>query len=58
MFRRPRFAKVIDAQLDLFVRDYPDVIDEASDRLEAYNRAGRVEASSNAAACRTSSAIS
>jgi hypothetical protein len=44
MFRRPRFAKVIDAQLDLFVRDYPEVIDEAKDRLDAYNRAGRDEA--------------
>jgi hypothetical protein len=44
MFRRPRFAKVIDAQLDLFVRDHPDVIDEAKDRLDAYTRAGRDEA--------------
>src|SRR5258705_10809436 len=44
MFRRPRFAKVIDAQLDLFVRDYPDVIDEAKDRLDAYNAADRDEA--------------
>jgi hypothetical protein len=44
MFRRARFAKVIDAQLDLFVRDHPDVIDEAKDRLDAYNRAGREEA--------------
>jgi hypothetical protein len=44
MFRRARFAAVIDAQLDLFVRDHVDVIDEARDRLEAYNRAGREEA--------------
>jgi hypothetical protein len=44
MFRRARFAKVIDAQLDLFVRDHPHVIEEASDRLDAYNRAGRDEA--------------
>jgi hypothetical protein len=44
MFRRARFAKVIEAQLDLFVRDHPDVLDEARDRLEAYNRAGREEA--------------
>jgi hypothetical protein len=44
MFRRARFAKVIDAQLDLFVRDHPDVIDEANARLDAYNRAGRDEA--------------
>ena len=44
MFRRARFATVIDAQLDLFVRDHRDVIDEANDRLDAYNRAGRDEA--------------
>ncbi|HEY8646434.1 MAG TPA: hypothetical protein VIL77_11195 [Gaiellaceae bacterium] len=44
MFRRARFAEVIDAQLDLFVRDHPDVIDETTDRLDAYNRAGRDEA--------------
>jgi uncharacterized Ntn-hydrolase superfamily protein len=44
VFRRARFAKVIDAQLDLFVQDHPDVIDEAKERLDAYNRAGRDEA--------------
>ena len=44
MFRRARFAKVIDAQLDLFVRDHSDVIEEATGRLDAYNRAGRDEA--------------
>lgn len=44
MFRRARFAKVIEAQLDLFVHDHPDVLEEARDRLEAYNRAGREEA--------------
>ena len=44
MFRRARFAKVIDAQLDVFVQDHPDVIDEAKERLDAYNRAGRDEA--------------
>jgi hypothetical protein len=44
MFRRARFAKVIDAQLDLFVRDHADVIVEANERLHAYNRAGRDEA--------------
>jgi hypothetical protein len=41
VFRRARFAKVIDAQLDLFVQDHLDVIDEAKERLDAYNRAGR-----------------
>ena len=44
MFRRARFAEVIDAQLDLFVRDHPHVIEGAKDRLDAYNRAGRDEA--------------
>jgi hypothetical protein len=44
MFRRARFATVIDAQLDLFEREHRDVIDEANERLDAYNRAGRDEA--------------
>ena len=44
MFRRARFGKVIQAQLDLFVRDHPDVIEEANQRLDAYDRAGRDEA--------------
>jgi hypothetical protein len=44
MFKRARFAKVIDAQLNLFVRDHPEVIEEAKDRLAAYNSAGREEA--------------
>jgi len=44
MFRRARFAAVIDAQLGLFEHDHRDVIDEARDRLAAYNRADRDEA--------------
>lgn len=44
MFRRARFGKVIQAQLDLFVRDHPDVIEEANQRLDAYDRAGSDEA--------------
>jgi hypothetical protein len=44
MFRRARFASVIDAQLDLFEREHRDVIDEANARLDAYNRAPREEA--------------
>jgi len=44
MFKRSPFAKVIDAQLDVFVRDHPDVIEEVKDRLAAYNSAGRDEA--------------
>ncbi|HEX4527354.1 MAG TPA: hypothetical protein VH108_11515 [Gaiellaceae bacterium] len=41
MFRRGRFTKVIEAQLDLFERDHRDVIDEADARLDAYNDADR-----------------
>ncbi len=44
MFRRSRFAQLIDTQLDLFVRDHADVVDEARARLEAYNRADRDDA--------------
>jgi hypothetical protein len=44
MFRRSRFAEVIRAQLDLFVRDHPDVIAEVNARLDAYNRADRDQA--------------
>ena len=44
MFRRARFARVIQSQLDLFVRDHRDVIEEANQRLDAYDRAGREEA--------------
>jgi flagellar biosynthesis/type III secretory pathway protein FliH len=44
MFRRPRFKHVVDAQLDLFEREHRDVLEEAHERLAAYNRAGRDEA--------------
>jgi hypothetical protein len=44
MFGRSRYAKVVDAQLDLFVREHRDVIDEARQRLELYNRSDRSEA--------------
>lgn len=44
MFRRARFAAVIDTQLSIFERDHRDVIDEANARLDAYNRASRDEA--------------
>jgi hypothetical protein len=44
MFRRNRFAQLIDAQLDVFVRDNRGVIEEVAERLEAYNRADRSEA--------------
>jgi hypothetical protein len=44
MFGRARFAHVIDAQLELFVREHADVIEEAHERLTTYNRADRDEA--------------
>ncbi len=44
MFRRARFAEVIDAQLGLFVRDHADVLQDVDVRLRAYNDAGRDEA--------------
>jgi isocitrate dehydrogenase kinase/phosphatase len=44
MFRRNRFADVISRQLDLFERDYPDVIEEAAERYDAYHSADRDEA--------------
>ena len=44
MFRRARFAELIESQLDLFERDQRAEIDETDARLEAYNRAGRDEA--------------
>ena len=44
IFRRARFSEVIDRQLELFVADNPDVIEEARERLAAYNAADRDEA--------------
>jgi hypothetical protein len=44
MFRRSRFAKLVDTQLDLFVREHRDVIEEVSARLEAYHVADRTQA--------------
>jgi hypothetical protein len=43
-FRRAQFSAVIERQLDLFVRDQRDVLDEVDMRLRAYNQAGRDEA--------------
>jgi isocitrate dehydrogenase kinase/phosphatase len=42
--RRGRFADLIERQLALFERDYPEVIVEARERLDAYNRADRDDA--------------
>ena len=44
MFGRSRYTRVIDAQLELFVNEHPDVIEEARQRLELYNRADRSDA--------------
>jgi isocitrate dehydrogenase kinase/phosphatase len=44
IFRRRRFADVIARQLDLFEREHADVIAEARERIDAYNRADRDEA--------------
>ena len=44
MLRRSRFADTISRQLDLFEREHPDVIEEAEEKLDAYNRAERDEA--------------
>ena len=44
MFGRPRYTKVIDAQLELFIRDHRHVIEEARKRLELYDRSDRSDA--------------
>jgi hypothetical protein len=44
MFGRSRYARVIDAQLDLFLREHRDVVDEAARRLERYNHGERSDA--------------
>ncbi len=44
IFRRGRFAEVIDRQLEIFERDHHFVVEEVEERLEAYNSAERDEA--------------
>ena len=44
IFRRRRFADLIERQLDLFERDHADVITETRERLALYNAAEREEA--------------
>jgi isocitrate dehydrogenase kinase/phosphatase len=44
VFGRSRFAKVVDAQIDLFRRDHRTVVEEVGARLELYNRSDRSEA--------------
>ena len=44
MFRRARYGDVVDAQLDLFVREHDDVLEDVAERLRRYNAAERDEA--------------
>lgn len=44
MFGRSRYSGVIDAQLELFVSEHRDVIEEARQRLELYNSSDRSDA--------------
>lgn len=44
MLGRSRYSKVIAAQLDLFVRENRDVIEEAERRLDLYSRSDRSDA--------------
>ena len=44
IFRRSRWAELISRQLDLFVREHADAIEEARERLDLYPRADRDEA--------------
>jgi hypothetical protein len=44
MFRRNRFKKIVDAQLDLFLREHRDVLEDVHARLEAYHHADRSRA--------------
>jgi hypothetical protein len=44
IFRRSRFAEIVDTQLEMFVHDRRDLIEDVQQRLAAYNRADRAEA--------------
>jgi hypothetical protein len=44
MLRRARFTDLIARQLDLFEREHRDVVEEAEQKLDAYNSADRDEA--------------
>jgi uncharacterized Ntn-hydrolase superfamily protein len=43
-FGRSPFRDVIERQLDLFVRDHSDTIDEVNERFRLYTSAGRADA--------------
>jgi FMN phosphatase YigB (HAD superfamily) len=44
VFGRSRFAKLVDSQLDVFLHDRRDLVEDVSERLDAYNRSDRAEA--------------
>jgi uncharacterized protein YukE len=44
MFRRRRFADLIERQLDLFEQDHTDELAETMNRLKEYNAAAREDA--------------
>ena len=44
IFRRSRYQEIIDRQLDLFLRDHRDVLEDVDTRLARYNAAERDEA--------------
>ena len=44
IFRRSPFKKIVAAQLDLFVREHRDVIEDVHARLQAYHRGPRTQA--------------
>jgi hypothetical protein len=44
MLRRSRFAGIDETQLEMFVRDQHDLIEDVEQRLASYNRADRSEA--------------
>ena len=44
IFGRSRYGPLIDSQLELFVREHGDVLEDVAMRLERYNAAERDEA--------------
>jgi len=44
IFGRTRFARIVETQLEMFVRENRDVLKDVEQRLEAYNQAERSEA--------------
>lgn len=44
IFRRSRYQEIIDRQLDLFLREHDDVLEDVDTRLARYNAADRDDA--------------